>query len=318
MIIIVSEAPHDNDWLLNQLLSQAGIARSECSSTTVFSFPVRDVKTLCGSRADGVSGHAPIVAGKYLRAEYASELTRLYREITHASPNVILALGATAAWAVLNASGIKAIRGSVAPTSSIATDAIGREVKVLPTYSPAAVGRQWTLRPIVISDFDKARRESLFSEYLRPSRKIWIRPILEDLFEFERLYINDAERLSADIETRQDQITCIGFAPSPHECLVIPFFDESGRSYWSHREESLVWSYVRKWLAAKPTVFQNGLYDINFLWSRYGIPVPLAAEDTMLLHHAYQPEMEKGLGFLATIYTDEASWKFMSKGKKHD
>jgi len=31
----------------------------------------------------------------------------------------------------------------------------------------------------------------------------------------------------------------------------------------------------------------------------------------MLLHHAMQPEMEKGLGFLGSLYTNEPSWKFM-------
>jgi len=72
------------------------------------------------------------------------------------------------------------------------------------------------------------------------------------------------------------------------------------------------WNYVRRW-CQKPSVFQNGLYDIHFLWRRYGISVPNAIDDTMLMHHAFQPEMEKGLGFLASIYTDEQSWKFMRK-----
>ena len=31
----------------------------------------------------------------------------------------------------------------------------------------------------------------------------------------------------------------------------------------------------------------------------------------MLLHHALQPESEKGLAFLGSVYTNEASWKMM-------
>jgi hypothetical protein len=57
---------------------------------------------------------------------------------------------------------------------------------------------------------------------------------------------------------------------------------------------------------------------MTFLWKVYGIPAPKACDDTMLAHHAMQPEMEKGLGFLASLYTDEASWKSMGKGLKHD
>lgn len=306
--------------LLDQLLSQAGIARRDCFLTNVFNLrpkPSNDIKALCGSKAEALDGFPVLTKGKYIRREFAPELDRLYTELRRANPNVIIALGSTAAWALLHTSGIKAVRGSVTTVAPPVATLLERAIKVLPTYHPSAVARQWNLRPIVLSDLDKARRESLTPDYTRPSRKIWLRPTLADLDLFEELHINGAELISADIETRQNQITCIGFAPDAHNCIVIPFFDESGRSYWSYNDELTVWNYIRRWLR-KPTLFQNGLYDINFLWSRYGIPVPAAAEDTMLLHHAFQPEMEKGLGFLGSIYTDEASWKFMSKGKKHD
>ena len=61
-------------------------------------------------------------------------------------------------------------------------------------------------------------------------------------------------------------------------------------------------------------IFQNGLYDISFLWRAYGIGVRGAEEDTMLLHHALYPESLKGLGFLGSIYCDEGAWKGMRKG----
>lgn len=301
-------------WLLDNMLAEAGISRRECYCTNVINRRVSDIKALCGSKAEAVSGYPPVVAGKYLRGEFTDELIRLHTEIASVNPNIIIALGATAAWYLLRTSGLKAIRGSIAQSHS----SLGSR-QVLPTYHPSAVSRQWSLRPVVISDLDKARRHSTHRDIRRPERHIWIEPTLQDLEDYDRKFIADADLLSADIETRQDQITCIGFAPSPSSAIVIPFFTESGKSYWSKTEEIAVWAYVRRWLASKPTLFQNGLYDINFLWSRYGIPVPLASEDTMLLHHAYQPEMEKGLGFLATLYTDEASWKFMSKGvMKHD
>ena len=165
---------------------------------------------------------------------------------------------------------------------------------------------------------DKAKRQSTFPEFQRPERYVYIRPTLLDLAAFEKDYIIPAKRLSIDIETKADQITCIGFAPSPTHSLVIPFVHEINKNYWTKDEELQVWDYVRRWCAMRPALFQNGLFDMNILWSRYGIPIPQAAEDTMLLHHAWQPEMLKGLGFLATIYTEEASWKFMRKGKKHD
>ena len=40
-----------------------------------------------------------------------------------------------------------------------------------------------------------------------------------------------------------------------------------------------------------------------------------AAHDTMLLHHSLQPEMLKGLGFLASVYADEGAWMEMRTKK---
>ena len=65
--------------------------------------------------------------------------------------------------------------------------------------------------------------------------------------------------------------------------------------------------------AGIPKLFQNGLYDIAFLWRAYGIRTMGAAEDTMLLSHALQPESLKGLGYLGSIYSDEKSWKHMRR-----
>lgn len=309
-------------WLLDQMLAQAGIARSECLVTNCFNIrprPSNDIKNLCGPLVGRIPDKPALMPGKYIRAEYAPELERLYDEVRTSDPNIIVVLGATAAWAFLHTSGIRSIRGATTVTCVAVTERLGRSYKVLPTYHPAAVAREYSLRPIVTADLDKARRQSETPDFHRPSRSIWLRPTLLDLANYEREYIRPAESLAADIETKQDQITCIGFAPSPDTAIVIPFFCENGSNYWPTLQEELAaWGYVRSWLAMKPTTFQNGLYDINFLWSRYGIPVPLATEDTMLLHHAMQPEMEKGLAFLGSIYSEESSWKFMARGKKHD
>jgi hypothetical protein len=60
--------------------------------------------------------------------------------------------------------------------------------------------------------------------------------------------------------------------------------------------------------------FRTG-YDITFIYRAWGIKVIGAEDDTMLLHHALQPESLKGLGFLGSVYTDESAWKQMRKRK---
>lgn len=309
-------------WFLNGALSSVGIARDECYITNVFNLrprPSNDISNLCGSKAEAIPGLPSLIKGKYAKAEYINELQRLYREINQVNPNIIIALGATATWALCHSAGIRAVRGAFTTTHEACGKSVNvplaRQYKVLPTYHPAAVLREWTLRPIVFSDLEKAARNAGFPEVVRPKREVWIEPSLEDILEFERRFIANANRLSIDIETKGDQVTCVGFAPSTEVAIVIPFYSFSApdKNYWpSKREELVAWGYVKKWCESYPSVFQNGAYDMHRLWRTYGIACR-PAHDTMLLHHALQPEMEKGLGFLATIYTEEASWKFMSR-----
>ena len=98
---------------------------------------------------------------------------------------------------------------------------------------------------------------------------------------------------------------------------MVPFLSRNKPSgnYWdTAKEEIMAWSWVRRILSflLRP-VFQNGLYDLNYLWRTLGIQVPHAGEDTMLLSHSLQPEMQKSLGFLGSVHTDEPAWKLMRK-----
>lgn len=296
--------------ILNGLLAQVGIVRADCFITNCFNLqpkPSNDIKNLTGPRLTGIADMPALIPGKYIRAEFQSELTRLYNELAQVKPNLIVALGATASWALLRTTGIASIRGSVAQS------AWG---KCLPTYHPQAVGYDWSLRPVLFADLCKAKREAEYPEIRRPPREVWIEPSLEDLGTFEE-HLDEAEMLAVDIETIGDMITCVGFAPSHDRAIVVPFFDalKPGRNYWpSFEEERTAWQWVAKWCRSPiPKVLQNGLYDINFLWKTMGIAVVNAVHDTMLLSHALQPELQKGLAFLGSIYTDESSWKLMRR-----
>jgi DNA polymerase I-like protein with 3'-5' exonuclease and polymerase domains len=187
---------------------------------------------------------------------------------------------------------------------------------MFPTYHPAAVLRDWSLRPVTVLDLAKARRESEFPEIRRPERTVYIEPDLQDIEWFFFEHLKSASMIAIDIETRGTQITCIGFAPSASIAMTIPFVDDRkpGQFLLGTAElEAEAWEWVRKGLrVACKKLFQNGLYDLNFIWN-YGIKVNNAGEDTMLLHHALQPESEKGLGFLGSVYSNDQSWKLLTE-----
>lgn len=297
---------------LNYMLRDAGINRAECLVTNVFNLHPKgnDIAELCGSKADGISGYPALVGSKHLLPEYIPELERLANEIAEANPNVIIALGNTAMWALLGKTGIKKYRGVAEISTHTASG-----FKVVPTYHPMGVLHQIKLRPTVVMDLQKALRESEFPELRRPKRLVHIPETIEDLYEFRERYLQGG-RASCDIETSGKQITCFGVGPGPEFSLVIPFYDarRKDRSYWpDYATELAAWTFVRD-LCETPTlrkVFQNGLYDIAFLWRAMGIKVYGASDDTMLLHHALQPEALKALGYLGSIYTDEGAWKTM-------
>lgn len=255
-----------------------------------------------------------IEAGKYLHPEFLGELERLRAEIEESRPTLIVAAGAKASWALLRTAGIGGIRGAVAQ-ESLTT----RATKVLPTYHPAGVLRQWSWRPLVVADLMKAKREAQFPEIRRPQRKILYNPSEEEVTQWVEETLRAKPRLlAADTETKGGQITMISFARKRDEAIVVPFFDPAkpGRSYWATPEqETRIWRQVQR-LLSLPLLWQNGLYDLQYICKMGFLPAN-CVEDTMLLHHSLFPELQKGLGFLGANYTDEASWKLM-RTKKAD
>ena len=171
--------------------------------------------------------------------------------------------------------------------------------------------RQWAWRPIVLADLIKCSREAQFPEIIRPERQVLTNPTLDEIAEW---FSRPAEMYSCDIETGARQIKCIGFARSKSDSIVIPFVDlqKPGGNYWATIEDEIkAWKLVRDALEGPiPKLGQNFMYDLQYLY-RAGIRPRNCLHDTMLLHHSLFPEMQKGLGFMGSIYTNEAAWKLM-------
>lgn len=271
--------------------------------------PGNRLEHFCGPKEDSIRGYPKLGSIGYVRQEFQPELDRLGNELLEHNPNLVLCLGNSALWALGGRTGVTKLRG----TTCISTHCVDG-FKLLPTYHPAAVLRQWDLRPVTVIDLMKAKREAEYPEIRRPRREIWIDPSLEDINEFINRFILTCPLLSVDIETSGSRVTCIGFAPTRQIALVVPFDDSrrKGRNYWaSQGDEYKAWLLVRSVLENPkiPKLFQNGAYDICFLWRAYGIKTLGAAEDSMLAHHALQPESLKGLAFLGSVYSDEVAWK---------
>lgn len=334
-IAIVGEAPGEQEERtgipfigysgqeLDRLLAQAEISRSECFMTNVFyTRPFQNkLEHFCVNKKTlgGAHNLPPVLSGKYLHPDLLPELARLESELRSFPRNLVIALGNTACWALLGTYGISKLRGTITES---------RFGKVLPTYHPAAILRDWSLRPIMLADLLKARRESRFPEIIRPERYVLINPTLEEaLAAIEAAH--SASLLSFDVETSGGRITELGCATSPSSAFSIPFTSRRSNSsfqqndpqnrdgtppigsYWTRTNEVKVRLAINNLLRSPiPKLFQNGMYDIQYML-REGYNLCNCLHDTMLAQHSLYPEMPKSLGFLGSVHTNEASWKLM-------
>lgn len=266
-----------------------------------------------------------------LKKQHSHHIEKLWNELDSLKPTLIVALGNFACWALLGVTGITEIRG----TPKISQRG---NYKVIPTFHPAAL-RQWKLRPDIVADLVKAKHEAQFPEIRRVER--WItaeNPLTRERITIEEItaWFNQPPppRYAIDIETApalfsklelkkmtsqmkrilSELISMVSFARDPHHAITIPFMtrDDPELNYWkTPEEETTVWEIVASQLQSDvPKTFQNGIFDMSH-FLRIQLPTFNADEDDMILHHALYPELRKGLGYLASRYAREISWKQM-------
>jgi uracil-DNA glycosylase len=316
-----AHAPFSNGYwkYFHVQLRRAGIDANDCVFLNCINTPASSFFAFTQESKSGALTAFPQVARKaWLRPQFGADLFNLYSTLRRLKPNVIIACGELALLALTHDSKLKFARGRV----TTALPSAG-EFKVLPVLHPRAVLAEIRQEPVLLMDLMKARRQSEFPELRRPQRWLHLRPTIEDLETFWQEFIEPSNELSVDLETKPGLITCVGIAPSPERALVIPFFTTENPSgnYWATaREEHIAWKFVERCVnhELKSVFGQNFQYDAQYFWRLMGIPVKSWKDDTMLMHHALQIEMDKGLGFLASIYSEELAWKFMHKRRVAD
>lgn len=251
----------------------------------------------------------------YLSIEHVGELQRTLAELNACNANVIIALGNTATWALGLGLGINNLRGTVHVTR-----VLDRPTKVVPTYHPAFILRQWSLRSIAIADLQKALNEAHTPSVHFDNTTLWLQPTLGDIQEFDASHMRSARTAACDIETKRGQITCISFSPQPAaHSLCIPFWagPNDAAPYWpTLAQESEAWRWTRHWLERPDLikVGQNFMYDLMYIQAM-GIRPQGCHADTLIQHHSLWSELPKRLGDIAASHANVPSWKHMRQGK---
>jgi len=288
--------------VLNQLLSQAMISRKDCYFTNVMMD--RPINNNFGEFYEDKSRKVP---SKFL----LEGIQRLKGEIEKINPNVVVALGNEALRAITGLRSITKYRGSILFSSLVSGQ------KVVPTIHPAAAMRNWDWAPLILVDLEriKVEAESPTHEFTpRLFHKIESIPRLRA--EVKKAL--KAEYIAFDIETCNNQVSCIGFATSKSYAFVVPIhmFETS---FWSETDEKIVWTLIKKLLESDvKKIGQNVNFDMFFIRFTVGIRVNNLWLDTMCAFHCVYPELPKSLATLCSIYTDQPYYKDMIKSEYYE
>lgn len=282
--------------LLNTMLESSGINRSDCWVTNACKYYVR-------ASAKGKNESFQFRAREE-GIDVDKELDNLRKEITDLKPNLIIALGSTALWALTGKDKINSYRGSLM---------MGFGRKLIPTYHPAHILHQsgdvsgyWT-KQILRLDLMRAQKESDFPELNLPYRNLNVCKSLVQLDDFIQRH-KDFPLVSVDIEAQQCIPICVGIACNNYEGLTIPLWNADGISSMSYYEIAHCWIKLAELLQIKKVIGQNFGYDRDKL-ARLGIQIKNFHADTMLKAFVWNPELPKNLAFLTSIFTREPFYK---------
>lgn len=312
-IMLVGEAPGKDENILgkpfvgyagktlNQLLSQAGIARHEILITNV----AREQPP--GNRISFyfMDSKCTIPTPKLLEW-----IELLRKEIILYSPNIIIAMGNTALWALTGEKKISELRGYILPCKLV------EGKKVLATYHPQAVNHDWKLFFPVVIDLRKGAKQSEFPN-IRPDNRVLIGDASASQFQNyceELIQKPEVRRIAVDIETIQPgtHISILGISHDPGFAMSTRILN--GRASCLNEQEELdLWRGFARLVESKEIIAHNASFDVGVLWLNQGILCRKIYMDTLLAAHVCWPELPRDLGFIASLCLDVPPWKGSSK-----
>lgn len=297
--------------LFERCLHAAGIARANCYILNVFEDDVkkptddaskiisRDGSTLLWTSGKGFT-EAGLAASANTRARLAASAS-----------NVIVPLGATAmSLALGDQRPITKWRGSI-------LSGVGGG-KLIPTIHPSACLRgtyEW--RYLIVADLKKAKREAAYPEIRRPQRNLIIDPSFEQAVTYLEACF-DSPFVCTDIELLGGQVDCFSVALSPSSAISIPLVDAGFEPRFTPEEEHQIWQAYARVISAPDIakINQNITFDLAILLQLNNIIPAGQIDDPMVAFSVMNPFLDKNLGTICSLYTDEPYYK--DDGTLHD
>jgi uracil-DNA glycosylase family 4 len=180
------------------------------------------------------------------------------------------------------------------------------------TYHPSVITWEYDKHHIMQWDLGKALAH--WEGWVPPERRFTYyetaREIIIALERVEKLGLR-GDPLGFDIEgTVYSGVTCLSFAYTPNDAVLVPFINRAGKHLWTVEEEIELWTVISRilWDDRICIIGQNLAYEKFVLAWCYDIEVRNCG-DTMFAQFILLCEFPKGLGFLNSLWTTEPYYK---------
>lgn len=239
---------------------------------------------------------------------FEKEIALLKEEIERVQPDLILACGSIALFALTGEMSVAKWRASLLPYNNT-------KCAILPIFSPQEILRQWSWRWYTIHDLRRGVR-FLEEGWREPDWHFHLRPSFSDakdfLFSIKDKLDAGPTFISHDIETVANHIDCAGISTDEREAMCIPLMSkDNAAGYWSLEEEATLVQLHRDILTHEnaQVIGQNYAYDSQYI-ARYWGFLPQLRFDTQIAWHVLFPGERKSLDILASLLCDHyLYWK---------
>jgi uracil-DNA glycosylase family 4 len=242
----------------------------------------------------------------------------LHREILEVDPVLVVALGATAGWALTGFEGVEARRNQL---QLVNLDGSDRPYPLLVTYHPSACARKPTNEPKLLEDLKGAWQHArnlvgadrVTIERVRVDSPPCKAEHTRDAHQFvEWISKADGQYFATDCEAGEELEGAVfnPFHPDHYLLGIGCSWDPSFGFYWSYQKRmvdrhdppsaedtQMVAGALRDIYRRLPSTMHNGKYDMQVLWRHLGIvPFKLASdpciEDYLICHPFHWHKLE--------------------------
>jgi uracil-DNA glycosylase family 4 len=222
-------------------------------------------------------------------------------------PNLqhLLLLGNYAVEALTGKKGITNWRGSV-----LECKLNKKPVLAVATFNPAFCARDPMAHVIFDMDIGDKLRPVILGKYKPHAVTTHINPTHAQAVDYIRMCEASRNPVASDIEVISNETACVGLAITSHDAMCIAFRNEEANVYSVYEEADIRRKLQRLYNAPSTRmVWQNGGFDMAWLWFKDRIRCRPAYSDTLLGHHVLYPTMPHDLGFIVKQYTMHPFYK---------